>query len=333
MTARVILDAVRRFFSDGPRRKVLRRRLVALSVLPALLLLALAVKLIVMVSTGYAAQSHYLGYDSYSLREDVRILKSWNIIDSYKAYFTEGDRYVLEGKLGEAETEFKESLTRVDPAKSCPVRINLEVVLETRGDLKSADRKRDEAKRFWQEALVITREAPAGCFDTTSEPDEEVRKHLNGTEQRLLDKLKDPPPTPTTSPSPSPSPSPSDGGGGGGGGGGGQGGDNGQGGSGGQGGDNGQGGGNDQGGSGGQGGDNGQSGGDQNTQPGQQSGQPTQEGQSPGQPTQAPNPIGPDRIPTSGGNGGNELHPHQGDPSDVLKRSLENSTASGTDAE
>ncbi|WP_078281958.1 hypothetical protein [Mycobacteroides franklinii] len=323
MTPRVILDAVRRFFSDGPRRKVLRRRLVALSVLPALLLLALAVKLIVMVSTGYAAQSHYLGYDSYSLRDDVRILQSWNIIDSYKAYFTEGDRYVLEGKLGEAETEFKESLTRVDPAKSCPVRINLEVVLETRGDLTSTDRKRDEAKRFWQEALVITREAPAGCFDTTSEPDEEVRKRLNGTEQRLLDKLKDPPatstsPTPSTSPSPSPSPSPSDGGGGGGGGG--------------QGGDNGQGGGNDQG-SGGQGGGNGQSGGDQNSQPGQQPGQPTQEGQTPGQPTQAPNPIGPDRIPTSGGSGGNELHPDQGDPSEVLKRSLENSTASGTDAE
>lgn len=322
MTPQAILAFVRRFFTEGPHRKVLRRKLVALSVVPVLLLLGLALKLIVMVSTGYAAQSHYLGYDSYSLRDDVRLLKSWNIIDSYKAYFTEGDRYVLEGKLAEAETEFKQSLERVDPGKSCPVRINLEVVLETRGDLKSADRKRDEAKKFWEEALVVTREAPAGCFDTTSEPDGEVRKHLNETERRLLDKLKDPPttstsPTPTTSPSPSPSPS--DGGGGGGsdqndgdqnGGGSGQG-----------------GGGTDQ------SGGSGQGGGDQNGEPNQQPGEPTQESQGPGQPTQAPNPIGPDRIPTSAGGGGNELHPNQGDPSDVLRRSLENSTASGTDTE
>ncbi|SKV03260.1 Uncharacterised protein [Mycobacteroides abscessus subsp. bolletii] len=312
MNPRAILVLVQRFFSEGPSRKVLRRRLVALSVLPALLLLGFAVKLIVMVSTGYAAQSHYLAYDSYSLRDDVRILKSWNIIDSYKAYFTEGDWYVLEGRLAEAETEFKESLKRVDPRESCPVRINLEVVLETRGDLKSADRERDDAKKFWEEALVVTREAPAGCFNTTSEPDEAVRKHLTETEQRLLDKLKDPPatsasPSPTTSPSPAPPEG--DGGGGGGGGNGGD----------------GQGGGNDH--------NDGQRGGDQNGQPNPSPGEPTQEGPSPGQPTQAPTPVGPDRIPTSGANGANELHPDQGDPADVLKRSLENSTASGTDTE
>jgi len=302
---------MQRFFNTGPRRKALRRRLVALSVVPALLLVALGVKLIVMVSTGYAAQAHYLGYDSYSLRDDVRILKSWNIIDSYRAYFTEGDRYVLEGKLAEAEAEFKESLARVDPGRSCPVRINLEVVLETRGDVKSADRKRNEAKSFWQEALTVTREAPAGCFDTDNEPDEEVRKHLNGTQQRLLDKLTDPP-APSTSPSqpsPSPSPSPSDG--------------------------NGQGGGGNQGGGDQGGGGNQQGGADQNGQPDQEPGGQSHEGQDngPGQPTQAPTPIGPDRIPASGGSGGNELHLDQGDPSDVLKRSLENSTASGTDTE
>ncbi|AMU24678.1 Uncharacterised protein [Mycobacteroides abscessus] len=317
MNPRSILFLVQRFFSEGPSRKVLRRRLVALSVLPALLLLGFAMKLIVMVSTGYAAQSHYLAYDSYSLRDDVRILKSWNIVDSYKAYFTEGDRYVLEGRLAEAETEFKESLKRVDPPESCPVRINLEVVLETRGDLKSADHKREDATKFWEEALAVTREAPAGCFNTTSEPDEAVRKHLNETEQRLLDKLKDPPatsasPSPTTSPSPPPSE-----GGGGGDGGGGQGGGNDP--------NDGQGGGNDP--------TDGQRGGDQNGQPNPLPGEPTQEGSSPGQPTQAPTPVGPDRIPTSGANGANELHPDQGDPADVLKRSLENSTASGTDTE
>jgi uncharacterized membrane protein YgcG len=308
------------FFSQGPSRKVLRRRLILFSVLPAVVLVAIAVKLVTMVVYGYSARSHYLSYDSYGLADDVQMLKSLNVIDSYKPYFAEGDRYLLEGKLADAESEFKKSLSLVNQKRSCPVRINLEVVLETLGDLRNADKHRDEAKPFWTEALKLTQEAPGGCFDTKTEPDEERRKHLNETEQRLEDKLKDPPP--------------SQGGGGGGQGGQGSGGQGGQGGGGqsqgsGQGGD-----------APGQAGQGGQGGADQGAgqagQGGADQGDAGQSGQgSGGAPDKStPDTVGADRIATeSGGAATHQLNPGQGDPGDVLKRLLEDSNASGTDRE
>ena len=329
------VNTVGAFFSQGPSRKVLRRRLIVFSVVPAVLLVAIAVKLMAMVVYGNSARSHYLDYDSYSLSDDVRKLKSLNVIDSYKPYFADGDRYVLEGKLADAESEFKKSLSLVSQERSCPVRINLEVVLEALGDLKYADQHRDQAKPLWIEALKVTQEAPGGCFDTTTEPDEERRKHLNETEQRLQDKLKDPPPSE---------------GGGGGGGGGGDRSDEGQGEQGGQGGQGSQ----DQSSQGGQGGQNQSGQGGQGEQGQNQSGQgqqgqsgqgePGQGGQDDavqsgqgsgggeGQPT--PDTVGADRIATeSGGAATHELNPGQGDPGDVLKRLLEDSNASGTDRE
>ena len=328
-----MLHSVKGFFSQGPHRKVLRRRLVLLSILPALVLLAIGAKLVTMVAYGSAAKSDYLDFDSRGLADDVRVLKSLNVIDSYKAYFAEGDRYVLEGKLSDAQTEFTTSLSLVDQEDSCPVRINLEVVLETQGDLKSADNRRDEAKLLWQEALKTVQEAPVGCFDTKTEADEAVRKHLNETEQRLLDKLKDP--------------EPGTGGGGGGGGEGGEGG--------GQGGGDGQGqgeappGGEGQGqgeappGGPGQGQSEAPTGGEGpgqgETPPGGQGEAPAPggdqgQGQGPANPGDpAPNTVGADRIATDSGGSVQELKPQDGDPDEVLKRLLENSDATGVDRE
>ncbi|WP_280835034.1 hypothetical protein [Mycolicibacterium frederiksbergense] len=326
------MRSVGAYFSQGPSRKVLRRRLIVFSILPAVVLVVVGVKLVTMVLSGDSAKSHYLDYNSYGLADDVRTLKSLNVIDSYKPYFAEGDRYVLEGKLAEAESEFKKSLSLVSQKRSCPVRINLEVVLETLGDLKNADKHRDEAKPFWTEALKVTQEAPDGCFDTTTEPDEERRKHLNETEQRLQDKLKDPPPSE---------------------------GDGGQGGQGGQGQGDGQGqgergegqGGQSQDGQGQQGqGNQGQGQGQQGQGQGQQGqqgqgdqnqgeqnqGGPGQSGQGPGgaDNRETPDTVGADRIATElGGQATHQLNPGQGDPGDVLKRLLEDSNASGTDRE
>lgn len=307
-----VAAAVGRYFSAGPRRKVLRRRLLLISVLPALLIVGIAVKLVTMVAYGQSARSDFVAYDSYGMARDVRKLKSFNMIDSYKAYFADGDRYLLEGKLVDAESEFKKSLALVDDDESCPVRINLAVVLEARGDVKNSEKHRDQAKPLWQEALTVVQQAPAGCFDTTTEPDEVQRKHRNETPKRLQDKLKDP------------DPQSSDGKGG-------------------QGDGGGQGDSNQNGESSGQGnpppssgnpppspGNPPPSSGDQNQAPG------TVDGQAPaGSPTtQAPDTVGADRVATeSGGVAMHELDPKQGDPADVLKRLLEDSGATGIDRE
>ena len=180
------------------------------------------------------------------------------------------------------------------------------MVLETQGDLKSAEDRRDEAKPLWQEALKTVQEAPDGCFATE-------------TEQRLLDKLKDAEP------------------GSGGGGGGGQGEGGGEGGGGGQGGGEGQGEGQGEAPADGQGQGQGEGEGgapapgqDQGQGQGQDGGQ----GQAPanlGDP--APDTVGADRIATDSGGSVHELKPREGDPDDVLKRLLEDSAATGVDRE
>lgn len=324
-----VIAAVGRYFSSGPSRKVLRRKLLVISVLPALLVVGVAAKLVTMVTYGQSARSNFFAYSSYGMDHDVRKLKLFNVIDSYKAYFADGDRYLLEGKLADAESEFKKSLALVDQDESCPVRVNLAVVLEARGDVKNNEKHRDQAKPLWQEALTVVQQAPAGCFDTTTEPDEEQRKHRNDTAKRLQDKLKDP------------EPKSSDG----------QGGQGGQGNGGGEG-DSGQ---NDQ--SPGQGEPPPSPGnpppipGEQQPSPGnpapgsgnsppgpdaQGSGQGDPDGQAPagGPATPVPDTVGADRVATeSGGVSTHELHPQQGDPGDVLKRLLEDSGATGIDRE
>jgi len=332
---RPAVAAVGRYFSSGPHRKVLRRKMLVISVLPALLVLGVAVKLVTMVAYGQSARSHYVAYDSYGMAGDVRKLKSVNVIDSYKAYFADGDRLLLEGKLADAEGEFKKALGLVDQEDSCPVRVNLAVVLEARGDVKNSEKHRDQAKPLWQEALTVVQQAPAGCFDASTEPDEEQRKHRNETAKRLQDKLKDP------------EPKSSDG----------------------QGGQGNNGGGGDSGQNGDSSGQDGQPP-NQGGQPPSPDSQPpgpgnpppssgnsppgsgdghapgTADGQNPGQSgpggqapaggptTPAPDTVGADRVATeSGGVATHELHPSQGDPGDVLKRLLEDSGASGIDRE
>ena len=74
--------AVCRYFSSGPHRKVLRRKLLVISVFPALLVLGIALKLVTMVSYGQSARSDFVAYNSYGMAGDVRKLKSFNVIGS-----------------------------------------------------------------------------------------------------------------------------------------------------------------------------------------------------------------------------------------------------------
>ena len=289
-----MLTTIKGYFSPGVHRKMLRRRLLVLSIPPALLVIAVGVKLVMMVIYGNAAHSDYLKYDSDALAGDVRVLKSFNVIDSYKAYFAEGDRYVLEGKLADAKAQYRQSLSLVDQNESCPVRINLEVVLEALGDLKNADKHPDEAAALWQEALTVVREAPAGCFDAKDEPDQDRREHVNSTSNRLENKMK---------------PQPSGGGGGG---------------------DGGEDGPSEQSPSPGVPQSPPQQSGDQG---GQGSGPAPSAPAAVGGPTdKAPDNVGADRITTdAGGAAIHQLNPADGDPNDVLKRLLENSDATGID--
>jgi hypothetical protein len=69
-----------------------------------------------------------------ALHGDVAALNVVNVVEPEKAYFAAGTLAVLGDRLDDADMQFSAALARTDPARSCPARINLDLVRETLGD-------------------------------------------------------------------------------------------------------------------------------------------------------------------------------------------------------
>ncbi|EFV13533.1 tetratricopeptide repeat protein [Segniliparus rugosus] len=159
-----------RYFALGPSRTRLRRRLLALSApLVALLLLA----------SGYLFWAYAAGREALALfdRQDVpglhdtaRSLLDYNEVEPWKAHFAEGDAYVLEGRLPDAEREFDRAVALADD-EGCPARINLVVVLENLADERTRAGGLAEARAKIAKAQETMRAAPAGCFAPKPSPE------------------------------------------------------------------------------------------------------------------------------------------------------------------
>jgi hypothetical protein len=113
----------------------LRRRLVVLSVPAALVVLVAAAKMISVLLVGGAAVEAFAEHDTESLRDDINALAVLNVIEPQKIPFAQGDLAALEGRIDDAERAFSNALAGTSAADSCAVRVNLELVRETQGDL------------------------------------------------------------------------------------------------------------------------------------------------------------------------------------------------------
>jgi hypothetical protein len=187
-----------------PTRVRLRRRLLLVSTPLAVVVLLVALKMISVVLAGNAAITDFRGRDTAALREDVAVLNVFNVIDPAKALFAAGDLAVLEHRLDEADTRFAAALSRTDPARSCPVRINLQLVREVQGDTAVGDGKPDRARERYTTALAVINAAPTGCFAGNPDPDPERRALRSDAAARLGAKiaaLNQPPTPPPAEPS------------------------------------------------------------------------------------------------------------------------------------
>ncbi|MCT7658503.1 hypothetical protein [Mycobacterium deserti] len=193
-----------------PRRLRLRRRLLTFSAPVALVAVLIAVKLISVVVAGNSAASHSTQKDADELRGDVSTLSILNVIEPAKAPFAAGTLAVLEERLDQADARFAEALNMTDPAESCPVRINLELVRERQGDVDAWENRPDQARERYLSALALVEEAPPGCFAGNEDPDAERRAVRNDTAPRLAAKMAGltapppPPPPPAAVPPPAP---------------------------------------------------------------------------------------------------------------------------------
>lgn len=121
-----------------PARLRLRRRLVIYSAPLTVLALLIAVKLISVAVVGHWAASSFARGDGSAVRADAAILGAANLVEPAKAPFAAGAAAVLDGRLEDADAHFADALARSGTARSCPVRVNLELVRETQGDRAAA---------------------------------------------------------------------------------------------------------------------------------------------------------------------------------------------------
>lgn len=190
-----------------------RTRLLTLSAPVVAVVVLVLVKLWSVVIAGGAAATDFAERDSGALRNDVGALSVLDVIEPGKTQFAAGGLAVLDDRLDAADGQFSEALARTDPAESCPVRINLELVRETLGDRAAASFDGNSAASWYRGALDAVQNAPAGCFKGNTDADEPRRAILDDAAARLDDKIDaalvappPPPPPPGGRPPPPPPP-------------------------------------------------------------------------------------------------------------------------------
>lgn len=195
----------------APARLRLRRRLLMVSTPFAIVLLACAVKLISVVVVGNSAQSQFDAGEIGALRRDVAMLQILNVVEPANAPFAAGGLAVLDGRLDAADAEFSQALARTDSARSCAVRVNLELVRERQGDIDAWEARLDNARERYDSALAVIADAPAECFEGNRDPDPPRQAVRQDAAARVTAKiaalgsvapLSPPPPPPAGVPAP-----------------------------------------------------------------------------------------------------------------------------------
>jgi hypothetical protein len=200
--ARRTVWRARRWWRSGPTRLRLRRRLMVFSVPAALLLLVAVAKVISVLLVGGGAVGDFTRHDTEALRDDINALSLLNVIEPQKVTFDEGDLAVLEGRIEDAEHAFSAALAHPPTGEACAVRVNLELVRETLGDLAARAADKKLARQRYTSALDVVNAAPPGCFQANTDANADRRRIRNATPERLKDKIKslDRPPAPPAPP-------------------------------------------------------------------------------------------------------------------------------------
>lgn len=143
-----------------------RRRLVLWTILPALVLLVLAARFLLLpVHMGDAQEAHR-GDDGSGMVDAAEKLSILNIVERWRAPFVEGTGKSMQGDLpaGRADLERALGMTK-SPEDDCTVRTNLVLTVTAQGDEAGKKGDTDAEKKYAEEALKLIEEGPDGCLD------------------------------------------------------------------------------------------------------------------------------------------------------------------------
>lgn len=144
----------------------LRRRLIWGSVLPVLVLLVLAARLLTLpVNIGSAQDAHSTddGKGMVSAGEKLGVL---NIVERWRAPFVEGTGKSVDGDLSGGRKDLELALERTsEPPDDCTVRTNLVLTISQQADEAEEKGDEDKAEALAKEGLKLIEEGPEGCLD------------------------------------------------------------------------------------------------------------------------------------------------------------------------
>lgn len=143
-----------------------RRRLIYATILPAIVLVVLAIRLLTLpVHMGQAQKAHG-GDDGPGMVSASDKLHILNIVERWRAPFVEGTGKSVSGDLegGRADLELALSRTK-NPPDDCTVRTNLVITISQQADAKKESGDAAGEKKLAEEGLKLIEEGPEGCLD------------------------------------------------------------------------------------------------------------------------------------------------------------------------
>ncbi|MEH0108966.1 hypothetical protein V6N00_04445 [Tersicoccus sp. MR15.9] len=187
------------------RRRV-RRRLLWFSAPVVLVALLVAAKLLSLPLFGGQAADAWDRQDAGGVGTAADRLGVVNVVEPYKAHLAAGDADVLRADWESARREFTRALELVGGGVSdCPVRVNLVLAIEKRGDELTGQGRAADARALYDQAQRVVGQAPPDCFtDQQQAPD--TGRQLRQAQERLQEKQTTPSLAPSAAPTPSPGP-------------------------------------------------------------------------------------------------------------------------------
>ncbi|MHA7125797.1 hypothetical protein ACRTEC_05340 [Janibacter indicus] len=143
-----------------------RRRMILATILPAIVLVVLAIRFLTLpVFIGQAQDAHG-GDDGPGMVKAADRLHPLNIVERWRAPFVEGTGKSIDGDLEGGRADLETALERTkNPQDDCTVRTNLVITISQQADAAKEAGDEDKEKSLAEEALKLIEEGPEGCLD------------------------------------------------------------------------------------------------------------------------------------------------------------------------
>lgn len=168
-------------------RTRLRMILVLAGILPTLVALLFAVKVVAMLSHDRDGRGQFDDADYLAAADEFSANDSVNWFEPWISAFDEGAARHAEGDLEGALERYVAALEDVPAEEECTVRINIALADETLGDTALEEGDADEATGWWQAGIDALAE---GDCPADSGRGEDQTQDAADVDQRLRDKLQ-----------------------------------------------------------------------------------------------------------------------------------------------